>query len=115
MSENKEIKIVRIRNPFDPRDRVYESMPFVEGNSMLDYFPVINSPSVLSLNGKVIDEEDYRITIPEEEYQSIMQELEALRYIAHLVDLLVRGELYHFGSLKPIINDYKSKFQGDGE
>lgn len=56
------IPVIRIINPFDPRDRVYETLVWEPTKSMADYFPIGTVESVVSISGKIVELEDMAST-----------------------------------------------------
>lgn len=52
------IPVIRIVNPFDPRDHVRETLVWDYSKVLADYFPVGMVEYVISINGKVIEPED---------------------------------------------------------
>lgn len=55
----KEVKVVRILNPFDPRDNTVETVKWSAKKTLIDYFPLEAQEVVISVNGKIIVKENY--------------------------------------------------------
>ncbi len=58
-----EILVIRIRNPFDPKDHTRELMAWDEPRPISFFAPVVASDMVISLNGGVVEPEDYGTTL----------------------------------------------------
>lgn len=57
-----EIRVIRILNPFNPRERVYDTLTWAPGNTVRDYFPLGVVQSVVSVNGKIVPEDQWGVT-----------------------------------------------------
>jgi len=71
MSGN-QLKVIRLLNPFDPRERVYESLEWQAGKNLADYFPyspLHTNEVVISVSGNVVMPENFASTYlsPEDE------------------------------------------------
>jgi len=66
MSE-RNLKLLRILNPFDPLEREITDLPWTEGKTLAEYFPkhIVAMPLVLAHNGKIIPDEFRAKIIPE--------------------------------------------------
>jgi len=64
MLVDSQINVIRLLNPFDPRDRVYEVMEWSPEKTLDDYFPanVITGDYVVSVNGKTFMPEEFEHT-----------------------------------------------------
>jgi predicted phage tail protein len=71
MSENKKkrtkkaqvmIPVIRITNPFNPREFVNEQIAWNGTKSLLDYFPAPSVEVIISINGKIVPREEYAST-----------------------------------------------------
>jgi predicted phage tail protein len=64
MSGN-QMQVIRLLNPFDPRERVYESLEWQAGKTLADYFPyspLHTNEIVVSVSGKVVMPENFATT-----------------------------------------------------
>jgi len=57
-----DIRVIRILNPFNPADRVNETLSWGPNKTMRDYFPLGAVHNVVSVNGKIIPEDDFAVT-----------------------------------------------------
>lgn len=57
-----QINVIRIVNPFDPRDHVRETVEWAPGKTLAACFPVGVAEQVVSLNGKIIPAEHFALT-----------------------------------------------------
>jgi predicted phage tail protein len=56
------IPVIRIVNPFDPRDAVRETLVWKSGQTLADYFPAGMVEHVVSINGQPVEPEDMAST-----------------------------------------------------
>lgn len=56
------IPVIRIVNPFDPRDRIEESLEWAPAKPLSAYFPHGTAEFVVSINGRIIEREDFEAT-----------------------------------------------------
>lgn len=61
-AEQPHIAVIRIVNPFDPRDHVREFLPWQATKPLADYLPAGTAQTVVSLNGRIISPGEYGIT-----------------------------------------------------
>lgn len=61
-----QLHVVHIHNPLDPRDHSRETIDFEPGKSLADLFPqpVVAHPRALSVNGKMVAEDELALTYP---------------------------------------------------
>lgn len=57
-----QIPVIRITNPFNPREYVTESFTWKSGKSLAAYFPMGSVAHVVSINGKIVMPEDMDLT-----------------------------------------------------
>jgi predicted phage tail protein len=56
------IPVIRITNPFNPREFVKEELTWKASKPLLDYFPAPSVQVVVSINGKIVPTEQYALT-----------------------------------------------------
>lgn len=56
------IPLIRIINPFDPRQRVQEELVWASAKTLREYFPLQATPVVISINGKIVPESAFEST-----------------------------------------------------
>lgn len=57
------IDVIRILNPFDPRDHVRETMDWSASKTLADYFPLGTANAVIvSVSGKIVEEDQFPLT-----------------------------------------------------
>lgn len=59
---NPTIEVIRIVNPFNPRERVNEKLDWAPNKTVAEYFPVYQADLVVSINGKIIPAEEHALT-----------------------------------------------------
>lgn len=57
-----EIPVIRITNPFNPREFVNDTFVWAPMKTLSDYFPVVAVESVVSINGRIVPAEEFAIT-----------------------------------------------------
>jgi predicted phage tail protein len=57
-----QIPVIRVTNPFNPREFVREELTWSPAKTLLDYFPTPSVQAVVSINGKIVKPEDYATT-----------------------------------------------------
>lgn len=58
-----EIQVIRLLNPFNPHERAYETLEWVSGKSLAEYFPpAVAAPVVVSINGRIVQPEEFAET-----------------------------------------------------
>lgn len=57
-----QIPVIRITNPFNPREFVREELRWAPAKTLLDYFPFPCVEAIVSINGKIIPEEQFATT-----------------------------------------------------
>jgi predicted phage tail protein len=64
IGKDEPIHLARVINPFDPREVVRTSQPHIAGMTVASQFSIVDRhfEYVVSLNGKIIEEEDYATT-----------------------------------------------------
>jgi predicted phage tail protein len=53
------INVIRILNPFDPKDCARETLIWASHKTLADYFPIGTTESIVSLNGKIFMTEEF--------------------------------------------------------
>lgn len=59
MTGSQLIPVIRVLNPFDPRQRVKESLTWGPNKTLVDYFPPVMVEHIVSVNGKVVPPEQW--------------------------------------------------------
>lgn len=59
-----QLNVIRITNPFNPREFVTETLAWEQSRTLATYFPIGTAESVVSLNGKIIPREDFDLVYP---------------------------------------------------
>jgi predicted phage tail protein len=62
----KQLQLIRITNPFDPRERVHETLEWQVEKALADYFPsnVFAEEVVISHNGRIVPATELALTVP---------------------------------------------------
>ena len=56
------VPVIRVINPFDPREHVREELVWKSNKTLTDYFPLTPTELVISVNGKIVAKDQYGVT-----------------------------------------------------
>jgi predicted phage tail protein len=62
LKPSSKIPVIRIVNPFNPREHVREEIEWVGDFTLADYFPAGSIEHVVSINGKVVEPDNFPVT-----------------------------------------------------
>ena len=57
-----QIEIIRVINPFDPRDHLRETLAWSADKTLADFFPIGSASAIVSINGKIIEADSFPVT-----------------------------------------------------
>jgi len=57
-----QLRVIRITNPFNPREFVHEELTWKSGKALIEYFPTPSVEVVISINGKIVPRDEYGVT-----------------------------------------------------
>jgi len=57
-----EIPVIRVTNPFNPREFVRETVLWGAKKTLQDYFPIVADLVVVSVNGKIVESDKFAVT-----------------------------------------------------